>query len=127
MVTRGRRRGILRGVGKRATAEAFRGRWRIVSTEQWDREALDLVQPAFVRVDGNEGDFGMIAVRGWLEYRYGERDLLPAVEFTWQVSVPKTPSGLNDARGEGRDGAVASSGRTFGTQGHRAKGRLFRV
>ena len=84
MVIPNRRRGILWGVSKRATAEAFRGRWRIVSTEQWDREALDLVQPAFVRFDGNEGEFGMIAVRGWLECRYGERDLLPAVEFTWQ-------------------------------------------
>ncbi len=62
MVTVGSRRGIVWGMSKRATAEAFRGRWRIVSTEQWDRDALDLVQPAFIRFDGTEGEFGMVAV-----------------------------------------------------------------
>lgn len=27
------------------------GRWRIVETELWDREALDLVVPAYIRFD----------------------------------------------------------------------------
>ena len=27
------------------------GRWRIVEADQWDREYLDLVEPAFIRFD----------------------------------------------------------------------------
>jgi hypothetical protein len=27
------------------------GRWRIVAADQWDREYLDLVEPAFIRFD----------------------------------------------------------------------------
>ncbi len=30
------------------------GRWRIVETERWDQEALDLVVPAYMRFDRND-------------------------------------------------------------------------
>ena len=51
----------------------------------WDRDAIDLVEPGFIEfsADGT-GQFGFIAVRGWLDSRPVERDDRPAVEFTWE-------------------------------------------
>ncbi|NYI89386.1 hypothetical protein HNR02_002709 [Amycolatopsis endophytica] len=46
------------------------GRWRIVEMSNWDRDAIDSVEPAF------------IAVSGRLDCRPAERDGRPAVEFT---------------------------------------------
>jgi len=63
------------------------GRWRIVEAELWDRQALDLVAPAFIQFDKNGmGRFGFIAVEGWMDCRHEERDGRPAVEFSWEGS-----------------------------------------
>lgn len=63
----------------------FVGRWRITWTEIWDSDALDLVSPAYIQFgDDGLGGFGMIALRGWLDCRYGQRDGRPSVEFSWQ-------------------------------------------
>ena len=50
----------------------------------WDREAIDLVGPAFIEIarDGR-GRFQFIAVHGVIDGRHVERDGRPAVEFTW--------------------------------------------
>ncbi len=60
------------------------GRWRILEMDLWDRDALDLVGPAFIKFsrDGT-GSFGFIAVQGWMDCRQAEIDGLPGVEFTW--------------------------------------------
>jgi hypothetical protein len=60
------------------------GRWRIVETELWDPEALDLVRPAFIEVgqDGL-GHFGFIAVDGYMDCREAQRDGRPGIEFSW--------------------------------------------
>jgi hypothetical protein len=60
------------------------GRWRIEETDVWDRNALDLVGPAFIEFGrDNTGSFGFIAVRGWMDCRQSIIDECPAVEFTW--------------------------------------------
>jgi hypothetical protein len=60
------------------------GRWRIEETDVWDRNALDLVGPAFIEFGrDNTGSFGFIAVRGWMDCRQSVIDECPAVEFTW--------------------------------------------
>lgn len=60
------------------------GRWRIVAMSGWDRGAIDLVEPGFIEFSGNgSGQFGFIAVRGWLDCRTAERDGRTGVEFTW--------------------------------------------
>jgi len=50
----------------------------------WDRDAIDLVEPGYIEFtqDGT-GQFGFIAVRGWLDGRPLERDGRVGVEFTW--------------------------------------------
>ena len=52
--------------GRRRTS--LIGRWRIEETDDWDRDALDLVGPAFIEFRrDNTGSFGFIAVRaGWI-------------------------------------------------------------
>lgn len=60
------------------------GRWRIVETDLWDLEALDLVAPAFIEfVKGGRGSLGFIAVEGSVEWRPAQRDGRGGAEFTW--------------------------------------------
>jgi hypothetical protein len=62
------------------TPKAFLGTWRIVETEMWDEDALDMVVPAHITFtpDGL-GSFQMIAMQAGLDARFdGSR-----VEFSW--------------------------------------------
>jgi hypothetical protein len=47
------------------------GRWRIVKADLWDRDYLDLVEPAYLQI-GNDGwaefTFGVVNATGQLEY-----------------------------------------------------------
>jgi hypothetical protein len=85
------------------------GRWRIVEMSGWDRDAIDLVEPGFIEfTEDGTGQFGFIAVRGWLDCRPAERDGQPGVEFTWegidegdQISGRGWASLIDDATVEG--------------------------
>jgi len=59
------------------------GRWRIVAMDAWDRDAIDLVEPGFIEFDDGGGQFGFVAVRGWMDCRGVERDGRVVVEFSW--------------------------------------------
>jgi hypothetical protein len=61
------------------------GRWRIVEMDLWDRDAIDLVEPGFIEFakDGT-GQFGFIAVRGWMDCRTAERGGRTCIEFSWE-------------------------------------------
>jgi len=51
--------------------------------ELWERDALDLVEPAYFELNRDgRGCFGFIAVQGDLGCRYAEVDGRPSVEFT---------------------------------------------
>jgi len=61
------------------------GAWRITDTELWDRDALDLVEEAFVRFGAEQlGELAMIALRADLDYRLGTNDGKPSVEFSFE-------------------------------------------
>ena len=61
------------------------GRWRIVEMDLWDRDAIDLVEPGFVEFDRDgTGQFGFVAVRGWMDCRNTVRGGRAAVEFSWE-------------------------------------------
>ena len=50
----------------------------------WSRDAIDLVGPAFVKVNSDgTGSFRFIAVEGYLDCRRAEPGDGPIVEFTW--------------------------------------------
>lgn len=60
------------------------GRWRIVDMDAWDQDAIDLVGPGFIELtDDATGQFGFIAVRGWMDCRTTEHDGRARVEFSW--------------------------------------------
>ena len=67
-----------------ALALAFKGRWRIVAMDLWDKAAIDLVEPGFITFNGEEGEMRFIAVRAWLDVRYRSRDGVPIAEFSWE-------------------------------------------
>lgn len=67
-----------------ALALAFKGRWRIVAMDLWDKDAIDLVEPGFITFNGEEGEMRFIAVRAWLDVRYRSRDGVPIAEFSWE-------------------------------------------
>jgi hypothetical protein len=61
------------------------GKWRIVDTEVWDQDALDLLEPAFIELRPDQtGNFGLIAVNGWLDCRSSMTDGRLSVEFSWE-------------------------------------------
>ena len=63
------------------------GRWRITEMDNWDQEAVDLVQPGFIEFDDDGlGGLGFIVVTGELDCRDADRDGRPGVEFSWQGS-----------------------------------------
>jgi hypothetical protein len=56
------------------------GRWRIVQADLWDRDYLDLVEPAYIGFGKNgRGEFAFGAVNATLELGYGQR----IVFFNW--------------------------------------------
>lgn len=89
----------------------FRGRWRIVETEAWDRDALDLVAPAEISFGADQvGELRMIAIGADVDYRVTELNGRARVEFSW--------SGFDDGD--------PSSGRGFAErEGDRLVGTLF--
>jgi len=52
--------------------------------DMWDRDAIDLVEPGFIQFARDRtGQFGFIAVRGWMDCRPTKRDGRTTVEFSW--------------------------------------------
>ena len=63
------------------------GKWQIAEMDLWDREALDLVGPAFIEFRRDlTGSFRFIAVEGWMDCREAPHNESPGVEFTWEGS-----------------------------------------
>jgi hypothetical protein len=77
----------------------FEGSWRIESASGFDDDDLGMLGPPFLSFKGAGGSFQLLAVQGELDCRYGKRDEVPCVEWTWA----------------GDDDGTESSGRGFAT------------
>ncbi|MBP2442698.1 hypothetical protein [Rhizobium leguminosarum] len=56
------------------------GRWRIVEADLWDRDYLDLVEPAAIAIGPNgRGEIAFGAMQAGLDLGYGQS----IVSFTW--------------------------------------------
>jgi len=67
------------------STKIFLGNWRIIQTELWDREALDLVAPAVLSLKPKGvGQVAFIAIEAQIDYRIVMRDGLPGIEFSFQ-------------------------------------------
>ena len=77
------------GLYGRPVAAAISGRWRIVEMDLWDREAIDLLGPAFLELDaGGTGQFRFIAVEGFIHWTRGPDG---RSDFTWEGSDEGDP------------------------------------
>jgi len=57
------------------------GKWRIVEADLWDRDYLDLVEPAHITFESDgHGDFAFGCVNGGLDCEYSRRIIF----FTWR-------------------------------------------
>ncbi|MGH2734542.1 MAG: hypothetical protein ACRDKZ_03095 [Actinomycetota bacterium] len=69
------------------------GKWRITEMDLWDRDAIDLVVPAFIQFASDQsGQFRFIAVEGWMDCHHRRREGRPTVEFTWDGSDDCDPA-----------------------------------
>lgn len=60
---------------------ALIGKWRIIEADLWDRDYLDLMDPAHITFEGSgHGDFAFGCVKGGLVCEYSRRIIF----FTWQ-------------------------------------------
>ena len=56
------------------------GKWRIVEADLWDKDFLDLVEPAHITFDDDgRGEFAFGAMNGDLDCEYAQRIIF----FTW--------------------------------------------
>ena len=98
-------------MGKSKPKNWIVGRWLIESMDQWDRDFIDEEVRGYFEFDATDsGDFQFGYVQGQIDYRLGERDGKPAVEFTWDGHDEMDPA-------QGRGWMVLD--------GDELKGRLF--
>ena len=72
------------GMATTRHSKVIEGRWRIVETEMWDQEALDLVVPAHITFEPSGlGEMELIAIGASIDYRLDQVDGSPIVEFSW--------------------------------------------
>ncbi len=92
------------------------GRWRIVETEMWDQDALDLVVPAHITFGRNGlGEMQLIAIGASIDYCVEERaGDAPVVEFSWSGFDEMDPS---SGRGNARIDGDMMHGKLFIHQG----------
>lgn len=92
----------------RSTPDDFLGDWRIHEMEVWAADMLDLETEAHIKLtDDGSGVIEFVAVKGWLDCRFGELEGQALVEFSWE--------GKDDRRNAcGRGWAVLVGGQLEG-------------
>ena len=89
---------------ERSPAHPLLGRWRIVEPDQWDSDYLDMVEPAFIRFAGADGEMRFGCLEAALDCSWSRTD----VGFTFHGSDEGT-----EVSGDGwaeMDGTDAISG-----------------
>ena len=79
------------------------GKWRITEMDSWDREAIDLVGPAFIEFGkGRSGSFRFIAVDGWMDCRTSNAGAGPTSSSLGTATTTAIPPAGADGRSSGR-------------------------
>ncbi len=81
------------GKAKPKPPSPFEGRWHIVSMSNWDEEYFNEEVQAYIEFEPDQrGEFQFGYVRGDIDYREGQRDGTPAVEWTWDGNDEMDPA-----------------------------------
>jgi len=73
------------GSSRQRSANVLTGCWRIVETDLWEQDYVDLVAPGYVEFgEDHRGSLGFIAVQGGIDWRGFALDGHPGAEFTWE-------------------------------------------
>ena len=56
------------------------GTYEILEMEQWDKEAIDSVEPGYIRIDGKRGELHFICIDGQMDIR---KDRTKGYKFSW--------------------------------------------
>ena len=92
------------------------GTWRLVETELWDLDDLDLIEQAYLMLEPRgHGRLGLLAIEATLDYRVVRREGLPAIAFSFEGSKSFGRSS--------RDDTFALSGSRTGSRGGAARSR----
>jgi hypothetical protein len=71
----------------------FLGCWDIVSMSNWDEDYFNEEVQAYIEFEPDQrGEFQFGYVRGTLDFREGERDGRPSVEWTWDGNDEMDPA-----------------------------------
>lgn len=88
------------------------GVWRIVEMELWDRDAIELLGPAFLEFrPDQQGEFRFIAVHGFMDVRFVNDGAARRAEFSWEGEDEGDPTFGRGWAIERPDGSLA--GRIF--------------
>ncbi len=75
-------------------AAPIKGKWRIVKMALWDKDFLDMMEPAYIAFDGKAGgEFAFGCVTGSIHCRKTPT----GVDFTWEGN-----NEMDEASGDGR-------------------------
>ena len=82
-----------------AFSRAFAGPWRIVEMDTWGNDVLDLGEEAHLTFEGrSQGEIAFVALKGFLDVRYGARDGNACAEFScrdmMKTTKPAAAAGL---------------------------------
>ena len=67
------------------TKPPFRGRWHIVSMDEWNVDDMQKEGPAFIEFGADQmGKFRFGLTSGDIDYLITNRGKLPALEWTWE-------------------------------------------
>jgi len=93
----------------------FLGSWRIIETEMWDLEDLDVVEEARITFNRDAvGELRLLAIGASIDYRIGQRDGAACVEFSWAGYDESEPA---SGRGWARIDSGVMNGTLFIHQG----------
>jgi hypothetical protein len=74
-------------------AAPIKGKWRIVKMALWDKDFLDMMEPAYIAFDGKTGgEFAFGCVTGGIH----SRKTATGVDFTWEGK-----NEMDEASGDG--------------------------
>ena len=80
-------------MAKSKSKSPIAGRWLIESMDQWDRDFIaEMVRGYFEFDTKDSSSFQFGYVEGQIDYRLGQRDGKPAVEFTWDGNDEMDPA-----------------------------------